>query len=106
MSTVTTALREEAETIFTDLGYTVTPQGSEIRAERKWRVVQVTPMAEPETPEEPEEPPQSSELRCFVTFADAVPTLERKLTRECLEYEWAIIGIRDDNEYIVRHCSP
>lgn len=99
MSTVTTALREEAESIFTDLGYTVTPQGGEMRAERKWRVVQVTPMAEPE------EPPSSGELRCFVTFADTVSTLERKLTRESPEYEWAIIGIQDNEEYVVRRCS-
>lgn len=99
MSTVTTALKEEAESIFTDLGYTVTPQGGEMLAERKWRVVQVTPMAEPE------DPPSSGELRCFVTFADTVSMLERKLTRESPEYEWAIIGVRDDEEYVVRRCS-
>jgi hypothetical protein len=99
MGTVTTALREEAESIFTNLGYTVTPQGNDMRAERKWRVVQVTPMAEPEAP------PQSGELRCFVTFADTVSTLERKLTRENPEYEWAIIGVRDNSEYIVRRSS-
>lgn len=99
MSTVTTALKEEAESIFTDLGYTVTPHGGEMRAERKWRVVEVTPMAEPE------EPPTTGTLRCFVTYADTVPLLERKLTREDPEYEWAIIGIREDEEYVVSRCS-
>jgi len=99
MSTVTTALRKEAESIFTDLGYTVTPQGGEMRAERKWRVVQVTPMAEPE------DPPSSGEMRCFVTHAETVPTLERKLNDESLEYEWAIIGVEDDEEYVVSRRS-
>ncbi len=98
MSTVSTALEREAESIFTRLGYTVTPHEGEIRAQRKWRVVQVTPM------EEPEDPPASGELRCFVTFEESVNRLERRLNRENPDYEWAIIGIRDDDEYVVSRC--
>lgn len=99
MSTVTTALRKEAESIFTDLGYEVTPQGAEMRAERKWRVVQVTPMAEPE------DPPSSGDMRCFVTHADRVSKLERKLNSKRPEYEWAIIGVQDDENYVVSRRS-
>jgi hypothetical protein len=98
MSAVSTSLRKEAESIFTDLGYEVTPEGSEIQAQRKWRVVQVTPMAEPA------EPPQSGTLRCFVTHAENVPTLEEKLDCAELEYEWAIIGVEDDG-YMVSRCQ-
>ncbi|MFT4945851.1 MAG: hypothetical protein ACI8TL_000078 [Natronomonas sp.] len=98
MSAVSTSLQKEAESIFTDLGYEVTPEGSEIQAQRKWRVVQVTPMAEPS------EPPSSGDLRCFVTHAKTVPTLEEKLDAADLEYEWAIIGVEDDG-YTVSRCQ-
>lgn len=98
MGTVTTALKQEAESIFTELGYAVTTAGEEIRAERKWRVVQVTPMAEPG------EPPATGELRCFVTWEESVPALERRLTEENPDYEWAIIGIREGEDYVVSRC--
>ncbi len=97
MGTVDTTLEERAETIFSDLGYTVTEDGGEFRAERKWRVVQVTPMAEPA------EPPASGEYRCFVTWADQTAALERRLTRESPDYDWAIIGVRD-GDYVVQRC--
>lgn len=99
MGTVTKSLEREAESIFTDLGYTVTPEDEEIRAERKWRVVQVTPM------EEPAEPPTTGEMRCFVTFEESVTSLEQRLTRQNPDYEWAIIGIQDNDEYIVSRQS-
>jgi hypothetical protein len=96
MRPVTTALREEAETIFSDLGYVVSTDGNEIRAERKWRVVQVTPMPEPD------EPPSSGELRCFVTWEDRITALERQLRDADVEYDWAIIGVSED-DYVVSH---
>lgn len=96
MGTVTTSLRSRAQSIFDDLGYTVSPNGGEFRARRKWRVVQVTPMPEPG------EPPRSGELRCFVTWADRVDSLEGRVTRADPDYEWAIIGIeRECEDYVV-----
>jgi hypothetical protein len=99
MSTVSTALRREAESIFTDLGYAVSGDDGELRAERKWRVVRVTPMAEPE------QPPGGGPLRCFVTWADAADDLERRLARADPEYEWAIIGVREDDYVVSRRPS-
>ena len=96
MSTVNKALRQEAESIFTDLGYTVSGESNELRAERKWRVVRVTPMAEPA------QPPGEGPLRCFVTWADALGDLERRLTSADPDYEWAIIGVREA-DYVVSH---
>ncbi len=98
MGVVSTTLRQEAESIFTDLGYDVATTGSELRAERKWRVVTVTPM------DEPDEPPMSGDLRCFVTWSDRLDALERRLTEADLDYDWAIIGI-NDGDYVVSH-SP
>ena len=95
MGNVTTSLPDRARSIFDDLGYSVSRDGQEFRAERKWRVVRVTPMAEPETPT------GSGDLRCFVTWADRVDGLERELERANPDYEWAIIGVDDRGEYEV-----
>jgi hypothetical protein len=99
MGTVSTPLRREAESIFTDMGYAVTGDGSELRATRKWRVVQVTPMAEPD------DPPREGSLRCFVTWENGADDLERRLARADPDYEWAIIGIREDDYVVSRRPS-
>jgi len=99
MGVVSTSLAREAESIFTELGYTVTDTEGQLRARRKWRVVEVTPMSEPE------EPPSSGELRCFVTWAERVSPLERRLVSADPDYEWAIIGVREEGEYVVSHCQ-
>lgn len=99
MGTVTTSLSQQARSIFDDLGYDVSADGAEIRARRKWRVVQVTPMPEPRAP------PSSGELRCFVTWAERVADLERRLLHTSVDYEWAIIGIRDGGDYTVTRQS-
>lgn len=95
MGTVTTQLASQARTIFSELGYTVSDDGHEMRAERKWRVVQVTPMPEPT------DPPTAGDLRCFVTWADRTGELRRRLTRRNLSYDWAIIGVTNDGDYEV-----
>jgi len=95
MGNVTTSLTDHAQSIFTDLGYSVSGDGEEFRAERKWRVVRVTPMAEPQTP------PGGGDLRCFVTWSDSVAGLERELERVDPDYEWAIIGVADGEDYVV-----
>jgi hypothetical protein len=95
MGTVTTTLRQQAQSIFRDLGYSVSGDGGEFRAKRKWRIVQVTPMPEPQ------DPPTSGDLRCFVTWSDHVPAVERRLVRADPDYEWAIIGVRDGDGYEV-----
>jgi hypothetical protein len=97
MGVVSTTLQQEAESIFTDLGYDVATDGSGLRAKRKWRTVDVTPM------DEPEDPPASGGLRCFVTWSDRVDALERRLDDAQPEYEWAIIGVSDE-DYVVSRC--
>jgi hypothetical protein len=95
MATVSTPLANEAETIFTDLGYAVETEGAELRAERKWRVVQVTPI------DEATDPPRSGDLRCFVTWDDRAATVRRHLSRTDPDYEWAVIGIDEEGDYEV-----
>ncbi|MFB6074770.1 MAG: hypothetical protein ABEJ89_07140 [Haloarculaceae archaeon] len=93
MGAVTTSLAEQARSIFAELGYTVTESGSELRAERKWRVVHVTPT-------EPESLPESGEFRCFVTRGPA-ESLRRRLERANPGYEWAVISVTDEGGYEV-----
>jgi len=102
MATVTTSIRDRAESIFAEMGYRVSRAGEELRAERKWRVVRVTPMTEPasDAVPEPSTSEPSTEFRCFVTWAEHVPAVERHLERREPGYEWAVIGVRDD-DYVV-----
>jgi len=98
MGTVTSPLGREAQSIFSDLGYDVTSDGGAFRATRKWRAVEITPMPEPC------EPPTAGELRCFVTWADSVGAVERRLQRADPDYEWAVIGVDGEGDYDVAHA--
>ena len=95
MRAVTKHLDEKAQSIFADLGYTLTDRGEEYLAERKWRVVHVTPATALD------EAPESGDYRCFVTWTDAVSDLEARLESADPDYEWAIIGVHDDGDYEV-----
>jgi hypothetical protein len=99
MGAVTTSLREQAKTIFADLGYRVSTDGGELRAERKWRTVHVTPVHEIDAP------PETGEFRCFVTKTDRIEALERELGRHDPAYEWAIIGVDDEDYEVARRTT-
>jgi hypothetical protein len=98
MATVTTPLAEKAEAIFTDLGYVVERDGRELRAQRKWRIVNVTPADEPVTPR------GSGEFQCLVTWQEQATEVRERLQRRDPDYEWAVIGIEENGEYEVCHA--
>ncbi|WP_276301237.1 DUF7116 family protein [Halorussus lipolyticus] len=100
MATVSTPPIEQARTIFDDLGYSVSGDGDEFRAERKWRVVRVTALTDSD------ETPDDGELRCFVTWKEYASDLRARLRRTDPEYEWAIIGVRDCGDYEVLRAPP
>jgi hypothetical protein len=101
---------EEAKTIFSRLGYVVSGEGTELRAERKWRTVHVTavdgdtatsgrcPIADGGHTEE--------HLRCFVTWEESATALRDSLRRLRPGYEWAIIGVGDAGDYEVVRDEP
>lgn len=95
MATVSTPPVDQARTIFSDLGYTVSGDGDEFRAERKWRVVHVSVLADSA------ETPNDGDLRCFVTWKESAAELRRNLRRADPEYEWAVIGVNDGGDYEV-----
>lgn len=98
MATVTTSLTERAESIFTDLGYVVEDEGAELRAVRKWRVVQVTPV------DRHEETPDSGTFRCFVTWGERATEVQSRLANADPDYEWAVMGVDENGEYDVYHA--
>ncbi|WP_132059954.1 DUF7116 family protein [Halorussus amylolyticus] len=101
MAPVSTPPAEQARSIFTDLGYTVSrDDGDEFRAERKWRSVSVTALADPA------DAPADGDMRCFVTWEEYAPELRRKLRHLDPEYEWAIIGVHECGDYEVTRAPP
>jgi hypothetical protein len=103
---------EEAKTVFSRLGYTVSGNGTELVAERKWRTVQVTAM----DADEASSPTrvladggqtEGGSLRCFVTWKDYTGELRDELRRASPSYEWAIIGVDGSDDYdVVRSEQP
>jgi|APHM01.1.fsa_nt_gi hypothetical protein len=92
MATVSTPLVDRAANVFSDLGYTVRREGRELRAERKWRVVQVAPADE-------ELPTPRERFQCLVTRAEHAETLRERLAAESPDCEWAVLGITDDGDH-------
>lgn len=97
MGAVSTSLLDEARTIFTDLGYEVSDDGEELRAERKWRTVHVTTA-------DPAEAPTGGSLRCFVARSEQAADVRERLLESEPDYDWAVIGVADD-DYRVLHPS-
>ncbi|MEF8806677.1 DUF7116 family protein [Natronomonas sp.] len=97
MGAVSTSLDEEARDIFTDLGYEVSEDGEELRAERKWRTVHVTTA-------DPEQAATHGNLRCFVTRAEEASTVRERLLAVEPDYDWAVISV-EENGYQVLHPS-
>ncbi|MGM0590739.1 MAG: DUF7116 family protein [Halobacteriota archaeon] len=96
---------EEARTIFNRLGYSVSGDGPELRAQRKWRTVHITAMGtDADATTKTLEPGESKrELRCFVTWEDYSLPLREKLRRKRPGYDWAIIAVDDHGDYEVVH---
>lgn len=105
MAPVTIPPTEEARTVFERLGYTIDDHGSEFTAERKWRRVQVTPLcADDATAPESvlgNESGPTARLRCFVTWMPCTGELREYLRSAKPPYDWAIIGISDDDFEVV-----
>jgi len=91
MVAVTTRLIERAEEVFTDLGYTVSGSAPELRAERKWRVVEVRAL------DDATDLPESGDgdLHCFVASEHRANTLREEILDIAPEYDWAILSLAD-----------
>jgi hypothetical protein len=91
-------LGEQAKSIFSQLGYTVTGDGDEFRAERDWKVVHVTAKSNLS------EIPSSGSLHCFVTSKERARTVHRRIRDANPDYEWAVISVGDGDEYEVERA--
>jgi hypothetical protein len=98
---------EDARAIFSRLGYSVSGDGPEFVAERKWRTVRVTAVSNGEDLRSRRaladggEPPADYRFRCFVAPKSATGDVRNRLQSVDPTYEWAVIGVDDDGEYDV-----
>ena len=94
MGAVSTSLIEEARTAFQELGYEVTDEEDELRAERKWRTVYVTAA-------DPSEANTHGRLRCFVARPDRASDVRDRLLDLEPDYDWAVITIEEDESSVL-----
>ncbi|WP_435184553.1 DUF7116 family protein [Halobellus sp. EA9] len=98
---------EDARAIFSRLGYSVSGDGAEFVAERKWRTVRVTALADGDDLNgrralaDGGEPSNDYQFRCFVAPKEATGDVQNRLASVDPGYEWAVIGVDDDGDYDV-----
>ena len=98
---------EDARAIFRRLGYSVSGDGPEFVAERKWRTVRVTAVSDGDDLHSRRaladggEPTPEYRFRCFVAPKSATGDVRTRLERVDPTYEWAVIGVDDAGEYDV-----
>jgi len=98
MGAVSKPLVEEARAIFRGLGYELTAENDELRAERKWRTVYVTTA-------DPADANTHGRLRCFVARAEHAPEVQDRLLEIEPDYDWAVVSVDEEGEYRVLHPS-
>jgi len=98
MGAVSKPLVEEARAIFRGLGYELTAESDELRAERKWRTVYVTTA-------DPADANTHGRLRCFVARAERAPEVQDRLLEIEPDYDWAVVSVDEEGEYRVLHPS-
>ncbi|MWG36048.1 DUF7116 family protein [Halomarina oriensis] len=96
MGVLSTPLIDEARAIFTELGYEVESVGSELRAERKWRIVYISE-------ETPTTVDGEADLRCFVADPERAPELRAELLSLEPDYDWAVMSVESTGDYEVLH---
>ena len=98
---------EDARAIFRRLGYSVSGDGPEFVAERKWRTVRVTAVSDGDDLRgrrvlaDGGEPSTDYRFRCFVAPKSATGDVRNRLRSVDPTYEWAVIGVDDGGEYNV-----
>jgi hypothetical protein len=107
MPPVSMPLSEDARAIFSRLGYSISGDGSDFVAERKWRTVRVTALSDGEDLNgrralaDGGEPSDTYRFRCFVAPKSETGDVQNRLASVDPAYEWAVIGVGDDGEYDV-----
>lgn len=93
---------DRATKLFRRLGYTVSGDGPEFRARRKWRTVHVTVLDadEASSPRLPDGGrTDDAAFRCFVTRKDDAAGVRDRLATRDPDYEWAVLGVESATDY-------
>lgn len=101
----------EAAAAFRRLGYTVSDEGPEFRAHRKWRTVRVTVLDGDEATGTPptladggrSDGGQSddADLCCYVTWRDHAAGLSERLDALAPDGDWVVVGVTGDGGHEV-----
>ncbi|MFB6303641.1 MAG: hypothetical protein ABEH47_00620 [Haloferacaceae archaeon] len=97
---------DRATELFRRLGYTVSGEGTEFRARRKWRTVHVTVLDAEEASSTPRlvsdgGHPDDAPFRCYVTWKGYADEIRDRLAGRDIDYEWAVLGVESAEEYEV-----
>jgi len=92
-----------AAALFRRLGYTVTDEGREFVARRKWRTVAVRVLgAEEAVSTAVADGGRSPDLRCYVADRGAAAAVEDRVAAADPDPEWAVVGLDGDDHEVVR----
>lgn len=97
---------DRATELFRRLGYTVSGEGTEFHARRKWRTVHVTVLDAEEASSPPRlvsdgGRPDDVPFRCYVTWKGYAETLRDRLAGRDPDCEWAVLGVESAEDYDV-----
>lgn len=105
MAQVTIPPTDHARSVFERLGYSLTGEGPEFVAERKWRSVRVTALCVEDATRPDDYLADDGDLQCFVTWTECASALKDRLTRLAPNLEWAIVGVDDDGNHEVHSAT-
>lgn len=91
--------------MFQRLGYTVSGDGPEFVAERKWRSVRVTPLCVEDAERPGEYLGDGTDLQCFVTWTECAAALRDRIAGLAPGGDWAIIGVDHDGNHEVHTAA-
>lgn len=101
MAQVTIPPTDQARAVFERLGYSLTGDGPEFVAERKWRSVRVTALCVDDAERPDDYLGDAGDLQCFVTWAECATALRDRLASLGPDLEWAIVGVDADGNHEV-----
>lgn len=101
MAQVTIPPTDQARTVFRRLGYTLSGDGPEFVAERKWRSVRVTALCVEDADRPDAYLGGDGDLQCFVTWRECADELRDRLAGLRPDVDWAIIGVDGDGNHEV-----
>jgi hypothetical protein len=105
MAQVTIPPTDQARAVFERLGYSLSGDGPEFVAQRKWRSVRVTALCVEDAERPNDYLAGDGDLQCFVTWTECAAALRDRLASLSPDLDWAIVGVDDDGNHEVHMAA-